>query len=286
MKAPDGHANGWHRAWLVVVVMLLAGSTTPLEAEPPSNPLFTGNAATELPPLPSTSAPVAQPSEDAADFSDGPGTASARRTASFDPAGSRVLDDQTTPTRRSFSNPDGTRTDVLSALPTRFRDGDGRWRDIDRRLKAGPGDDLEATAGPSSAPRLPGRATGAARLNTPAGPVLVRHPEASAVVGLVTDDVARYPKALPGAAELQVRLIGEGFEESVVLPDAKAPRRIWPIWSCRPVSRPAPARRRWNWLAPRERSSLVSVTAWLSTVLCHAPKRPFRWRWYRPPASW
>ena len=156
------------------------------------------------------------------DFSNPPPTATSARAASFDPARSRPMDDKTTPTRRSFANPDGTRTDVVTALPTRFLEG-GVWRDIDRRLKNSADGGLEATAAPTSAPRLPRLADGPTTFATAAGAVVIRHPDGRAVAGVSEGDLVRYRAALPGAAELQVRMIGEGIEESVVLADAKGP---------------------------------------------------------------
>ena len=85
-----------------------------------------------------------------------------------------------------------------------------------------PGGGLTAKADPDSA-LLGAKAEGAlATVATPAGPVVLRHPDALAVDGVPTKDGATYAKALPGDRDLIVRLLAGGFAESVVLPDAKS----------------------------------------------------------------
>lgn len=183
------------------------GLPAPLESEPPPPPRV------EIPAGDSTGAPP----HPAQRSSEPPAPRS-----SFDPARSRVLDAETTPTKLVYANPDGSRTAVLSQAPVRFKDPAGAWRDIDTSVVAS-GGGLAAKSAPDAA-TLGALAAGAlATVATPAGDVVARHPDALPVPGTPTKDGATYAKALPGGRDLIVRPLVGGFTESVVLPDAKAP---------------------------------------------------------------
>lgn len=97
------------------------------------------------------------------------------KPSAFDPARSTPVDAETTPTRRVFSNSDGSRTAQLNTRPVRFRDpaAGGAWRDFDLTpVPAGDGT-LVARSAPGAA-RLAGRAGGVvATVETSAGPTKV-----------------------------------------------------------------------------------------------------------------
>ena len=71
---------------------------------------------------------------------------------------------------------------MVSAGPVRFKDSAGHWTDNDLTLTPGPAGALVAKAAPV-ATRLGPRADGAvASVDTPAGTVALRHPDAAANV--------------------------------------------------------------------------------------------------------
>jgi len=187
-------------AGLGLTVTLLVASTVELAAQVPSVPVPAVPTAADLLPLPSTPAPRLAPEASAVDFANAPDTASTRRRPAFAAAKARLLDEETTATKRVYLNPDGTRTAQLTALPTRYREPSGAWRDIDRRLQPGTDlDELVPTAGPATEARLARRANGITRLTAADGTVLLRHPDATAVAGVVADDRVRYPGRCPAA---------------------------------------------------------------------------------------
>lgn len=133
----------------------------------------------------------------------------------FDPATSTVVEEQTTATRKVFRNSDGSYTARLNAQPARFHGDDGKWVENDLTLVAGPDQALHAKAASKSA-KLPARADGASTVESPAGPIVVRHPGASAAPAATEKARSVYRGAL-GGSDLVVDLTTEGFEESVVL---------------------------------------------------------------------
>ena len=146
----------------------------------------------------------------------------APKESGFDPARSKVIDDETTATKQVFSNPDGSKTAKVSATPVRFRDpASGKWRDIDLGLAAGTDGALRAKAS-TNASRFGAAATGdVAVVESPAGPVALRHPGAAPVRARIDKEKAIYAAALPGGLDLELSLTDEGFKETVVYPDAK-----------------------------------------------------------------
>ena len=62
-----------------------------------------------------------------------------------------------------------------------------------------------------------------ATVDTPAGLIVLRHPEAAPTPGRAEKNKATYPKALPGGVDLTLAPTPDGFKETVTLPDAKAP---------------------------------------------------------------
>jgi RHS repeat-associated protein len=145
---------------------------------------------------------------------------------SFDPARSTPLDAETTPTAKVYRNPDGSHTAVINARPVRVKDpsAPGGWKDIDLSLAAGADGVLSPKGSPTSA-RVAARADdpALARVDTPAGPIGLRHPDAAPAAATVAPDGAHYPNALPGGRELVLVPTDDGVEESVVLPDAASP---------------------------------------------------------------
>lgn len=209
----------------LVVVFLLAASQatllTPAHAAPAKGPQPVGA-------LPSSSAPGAALPYAVGDFFAAPPSPTHHSAdppaarVSFDPARSKVVDAETTPTKLVYANPDGSHTAVVSAVPVRVRDQTGAWQAIDRTVVATPAGALAPKAAPEAVSfgRL---ATGVlASVALPGGAVVARHPDALPVAGTPAGDSATYPKALPGGRDLVVRPIAGGFTESVVLANATA----------------------------------------------------------------
>ncbi|MGH9152293.1 MAG: PA14 domain-containing protein [Acidimicrobiales bacterium] len=142
--------------------------------------------------------------------------------ASFDPARSTVVEADTTETDKTWRNPDGSFTTEISGRPVRYRDPSGAWRDLDLGLAAKADGTIAAKAAPASA-RLGAAAAGdLVTVDSPAGPVTLRHPEAQPVAPTVAGATATYAKALPGGRDVVVELTPGGFKETVVLPDRAA----------------------------------------------------------------
>ena len=141
----------------------------------------------------------------------------------FDPATSRPVEALTTPSRVVFANADGSRTAQVSTRPVRFKDPAGSWRDLDLTLTPDGQGRLHGKAAPPSATTIGGRSRGALLMTaTTAGPLQVAVDGVGDVTGVPTGSAVRYSKAL-GGADLKVELTVDGFEESLVLPDATGP---------------------------------------------------------------
>jgi len=183
-------------------------------------------AAKDLPPLPATAPPKAQPEVVKGDFSNpplNPGDVSAIRQptkSAFDPAKSRLIDSETTPTKLTYANPDGTRTDVITQQPTRFKDAKGAWVDTDLALAPTPNGSLRAKASDKSATAA-AKADGVTSIDVAGGTIELRHRDAGPVPATLDTGTATYAKAL-GRRDLRVSLVSGGIEEFVVLPDAGA----------------------------------------------------------------
>ncbi len=175
----------------------------PWDATPKDEPA-PGSAPTPPPP------PSAEPAAESA-------------PAGFDPAKSVLIDAETTETKAVYGNPDGSRTAKISTSPVRFKDSIGKWTDYDLSVVTRPDGSLGAKAAPKAA-RLDRKADGAlATVETSAGPVALRHPGAAPAAAVVEQHEAKYTRALSGGRDIKVVLTPDGFEESVILPDASAP---------------------------------------------------------------
>ncbi len=202
-------------------------STTPVDPSP-----ATTVAGTPTPPSPTTTiapwdpTPKGPSTPGTAPIPPAPPTATkpaASASPGFDPAKSVLIEAETTPTKAVYANPDGTRTAKISTAAARFKDSAGKWADFDLSLITRPDGSLGAKAAPNAA-TLATKADGSVvTAQTSAGPVTLRHPDASAVAARVDQQGATYAKALPGGRDLKVVPTPDGFEESVVLPDAKSP---------------------------------------------------------------
>jgi RHS repeat-associated protein len=143
------------------------------------------------------------------------------KPSAFDAARSTVVDAATSPTSKVFDNPDGSRTEQLSAGPVRFKDATGTWRDIDTTLAPGP----DGTLGPRSTAQrtrlAPAAGATEAVLETAAGPIGLRHPGAATTTAVAEGSKLTYPRASAGR-DLALAVTSVGVAESVVLADAKA----------------------------------------------------------------
>ncbi len=152
-----------------------------------------------------------------------PGVGNPAAHGVFDPLTSRPDESRTTPTRRVFANADGSHTAQVSTRPVRFKDSLGVWRDLDLALVPDAAGVLHGRAAPATAVRVSGRSGGAvAVVPTTAGQLQVSVPGAADTAGVASGNVMRFARALQGA-DLTVRETVDGFEESLVLPDATGP---------------------------------------------------------------
>jgi RHS repeat-associated protein len=180
-----------------------------------------------LPALPSTSgaSTSARPAAPAGDVSNRPGAPSGggpatRAGGGFVAGQSTPVAGSTSPSSQVFDNPDGSQTEVLTAGPVRFQDASGGWQDIDTTLVAGADGSLRATSA-KDAPRLASHAAGALiTMDTPAGPVVVSHPDSQSVAAATAGSTATYAGGLAGGRDLVESLSASGVEETVVLHSA------------------------------------------------------------------
>jgi hypothetical protein len=192
----------------------------------------TAKAARELPGLPSPAVTRRGPEvpvngTDPSDIPPHPSQLADRvpppRASAFDPARSKPVDAETTPTRRVWVNSDGTKTAEFATRPKWFKDPAGVWRDIDLSVVTRADGRMGAKAAGASSGTLGPTAKGAvAQVETSAGTVVLRHPDAAGAAGRATAAGATYSKALPGERDLLLTPTPDGFEESVILADADA----------------------------------------------------------------
>lgn len=140
---------------------------------------------------------------------------------SFDPSRSTVENSETTETKRVWKNADGTQTVEVSTAPARYRDAKGNWVEFDLTLVP-LADGRVAPKAAKNGAVLRAKAEGdVASLDTPAGPVRLRHPGSSPAPAALKGNVATYKGALDGR-DLTLAVTAAGIEESVVLPSAAA----------------------------------------------------------------
>lgn len=178
--------------------------------------------ASEAPPAPALEVPTG-------DFSNPPpppGELATRRPdvtpRPVDLSKASVDESQTTATRKVHVAPDGRRVAEVTASPVRFKDAAGRWRDIDLEVVAEADGTLRAKS-TERATRLSTKAEGTvAVLETSAGPIGLRHPDATSAEAKVKGRGAKFTGAL-GGRELTLDLTSNGIEETVTLPARGAP---------------------------------------------------------------
>ena len=206
----------------MVVADLVAVPSTPAVAAPPKAKQSKDLAAISSEPAPTPRLDV--PPGDAANPPPHPSDLERQRPApdSFDPARSTVVDAETTPTKKVYKNPDGSFTGLLHARPVRYQDDAGVWKDLDLALVRAADGRLRAKSAPSGAHLSPGANGPLATIETAAGPITLHHPDAAPVQATTDKQKASYRGALPGGRDLVLVLTGDGFEESVVLPDSGA----------------------------------------------------------------
>jgi len=220
--------QGWRRSTrTATAIWLVAGAVAYGTVAVAAPPAVAATAKREAPPV--RSAPLNLPPPEVAkpDLISPPplpldsGVERPEAPPSFDPARSAVIGSETTETKRVWRNPDGTHTVELSAAPARFRDGRGNWVELDLTLVPASDGRLVPKAAKSGA-ALRSRAEGdVAAVDTPAGPVRLRHPDATPAAASVVGNVATYKGAL-GGRDLTLAVTAAGVEESVVLASAAA----------------------------------------------------------------
>ncbi|HVM15074.1 MAG TPA: hypothetical protein VM287_12215 [Egibacteraceae bacterium] len=220
--------HGWRRSTrTATAVWLVAGAVAYGMVAVAATPAVAATAKREAPPV--RSAPLNLPAPEVAkpDLISPPplppdsGVERPGPPPPFDPARSTVIDSETTETKRVWRNADGTQTVELSAAPARYRDGRGNWVELDLTLVPASDGRLVPKAANNGA-ALRSRAEGdVAALDTPAGPVRLRHPDATPSAASVSGNVATYKGALAGR-DLTLAVTAAGVEESVILPSPAA----------------------------------------------------------------
>ncbi len=211
----------------LVVVAMLAVDVAWVAPPEPAQAAQARRSAEELPALPSDPPPSQAPEIPKGDYRGHPEPEGKLRTGTpvpaFDPSKATELPELTTPVQRVFRNPDGTETAVVHAAPVRFQDPSGAWRDIDLTLVEQPDGTLAAKASPLDIRFGPKGAGDVAVVASPAGPIILRHPDALPAPARPDGGRARFADALPGGRELRLTLNAGGFEEDVILPAAGLP---------------------------------------------------------------
>lgn len=210
------------RVGVVAMALCVLASGVVTLAAPAASAAPTGR---NVPGLASAQLPRAVPVPAAGDFSNPPGLdavaakAHAAKPSAFDPAKSRVLEDQTTETRKAWANPDGTTTVQISAAPVRYRDAAG-WHDVDPTLVPSAAGLVPRAA--KDAVTLASSADGPTVLPTSAGPITLSRPGTTKATATATAATATYKGAI-GDADLAVSLTASGFEEVLTVHDATGP---------------------------------------------------------------
>jgi len=166
------------------------------------------------------SAPVTAPEKSNGDFSNAPGT-TGRQTSSFDPSTSREDVELASPTRRVFTNSDGTKTVQVSSRPRRFQAEDGTWHDIDNTLVR-KGAKLVPAASSSG---LEIAADGADLVTIPlaGGRLSMRSPEGFKGNGRAHASGRSVTIDGEDGLRTSIAATGDGFEQSLVVSSSSAP---------------------------------------------------------------
>ncbi|MGH9155014.1 MAG: PA14 domain-containing protein, partial [Acidimicrobiales bacterium] len=216
---------GRKTATIVAAVSMLA--TLPALASSVSAAPAKPTGPKEVPALPTPSLAKVAPEKLKGDFTDPPPHPAdlakvrpAKAKASFDPAKSTPIDAETTATKKVYLNADGTRTERITTRPARFRNAKGAWAEIDLTLVPSADGTLVARSAERSA-KLAATANGATTVETSAGTIALRHPDASPSPAVPRGDTATYARAL-GRRDLLIAVTPDGVEETVVVPDIAA----------------------------------------------------------------
>jgi RHS repeat-associated protein len=157
----------------------------------------------------------------------------------FDPKTSRELPERKSETTEVFANADGSFTAHVDAMPTRFKNDQGNWQQIDLGLEKKPDGKWKAKASDRALSVLPDQQQGAAQWDSPAGPVVFGLPDvagdadapkpATQPISPVTPDPARDAARTAkwdnpaGGPSVAVKLTVAGFEQDVILPAPGGP---------------------------------------------------------------
>lgn len=115
-------------------------------------------------------------------------------------------------------NPSGSLTQTVYPGPVFEQDDAGKWRGIDLALETKAGGRISAKTHKKAA-TIGARSGGnVVELDTPAGKLAVRHPNAADKAAKIEDRSARFDDALPGGRHLVEDLLVDGFEETVIVP--------------------------------------------------------------------
>jgi hypothetical protein len=227
-------ARRWGAALTALVIVASGMTALPASAQKAKDPEVTAKAAEDqkpakdLPAVPSPPSPTVPLQIPTGDFSNPPPPVAELATRRpdvkprpVDLAKTTVDDAQTTATKKVHVAADGTKVLEVNPSPVRFKDPAGKWQDIDLTVVPA----ADGTLGAKSAAkdsRLSPQAEGTvAVLDTDAGPIGLRHPDASAAAATTKDRRASYKGALAGR-DLALDLNSNGIEETVSLNDATA----------------------------------------------------------------
>jgi len=227
-------ARRWGAALTALVIVASGLTALPAQAQKAKDPEVKAKAAKhqkpakDLPAAPSAPSPVVPLQIPTGDFSNPPPPVDQLATRRpdvkprpVDLAKTTVDDAQTTPTKKVHVAADGTKVLEVNPSPVRFKDPAGKWQDIDLTVTPAADGTLGAKSA-AKATKLSPQAQGTvAVLDTDAGPIGLRHPDASAAPATTKDRRSTYKGALAGR-DVALDLNSNGVEETVSLPDAKA----------------------------------------------------------------
>lgn len=154
-----------------------------------------------------------------------PGTPSGPRSSELEAATQQaraagvsvVVAGRTTPRSRTLANPDGSFTTESSPAPVRWRDGEGRWQDVDLSVVAR----TDGSVGPRSAPPAAGEvgADGTVSASSRAGTVRWRADGVLPGRVRAADSEIVAAAGLGSGRDVRWRVVPGGVKESLVVSD-------------------------------------------------------------------
>ena len=124
-QAPPDMSGGARRGFVIAVLAVITVASSQALVAPPAAEAATAKPSKPVPALRSEPAPETKPVLPIGDFRnvpvEGVPMPAGPPQAPFDPATATIVDVETTPTKRVYSNPDGSRTALVDSRSARFR---------------------------------------------------------------------------------------------------------------------------------------------------------------------